>query len=111
MDGPLVLAGDKITLGVNEDGSYIVGPTGIQFLGNEFVVPGTPLAGFTIGSDGLNYTNKGAIGTTDIAVSKEDISSGGFHGVRIVGLVGATSRWSASWPSRTATSLPRSPPG
>ena len=47
-----------------------------------------PLAGFTIGRDGANFTNKGAVGTTDISVTKEDLSSGPFHGVRIVGIVG-----------------------
>lgn len=86
--GALILAGDKITLGIQSDGSFIVGPTGIQFLGNEFVEPGTPLAGFTIGRDGANFTNKGAIGITDIAVTLEDLSMGSFHGVRAVGIVG-----------------------
>ena len=88
VSGPLILSSDKITIGINPDGSYIVGLTGIQFLGNEFVVPGTPLAGFTIGEDGANFTNEGANGTTEIIVSEEDLSSGSFHGVRIVGMVG-----------------------
>src|SRR5262249_59620581 len=41
--GSLILSSSKITLGINSDGSFIddaIG-TGIQFLGNEFVVPGT----------------------------------------------------------------------
>jgi hypothetical protein len=88
VSGTLILSSDKITLGIQSDGSYIVGPTGIQFLGNEFVEEGTPLAGFTIGENGQNFTNKGAIGTTDIPVSLEDLSSGSFHGVRAVGVVG-----------------------
>jgi hypothetical protein len=88
VSGTLILSSDKITLGIQTDGSFIVGPTGIQFLGNEFVQEGTPLAGFTIGENGQNFTNKGAIGTTDIAVSLEDISSGSFHGVRAMGVVG-----------------------
>jgi subtilisin family serine protease len=86
--GGLVLAGSKMTLGIASDGSFITGGAGIQFLGNEFVIPGTPLAGFTIGQDGFNYTNKEAVGSTEIPVSLEDLSSGAFRGVRIVGTVG-----------------------
>src|SRR5262249_55270055 len=67
---------------------FINGGVGIQFLGNEFVVPGTPVAGFTIGAGGVNYTNEGANGTTQISVTEEDLSFGSFRGVRIVGNVG-----------------------
>jgi hypothetical protein len=88
--GDLVLAGSKLTLGINPDGSFITGGTGIQFLGNEFVVPGSPVAGFTIGQAGTNYTNKAALGTTDIGVTLEDLSSGTLRGVRIVGTVGGS---------------------
>src|SRR5262249_19787382 len=35
--GSGTLIGDKITLGLQSDGSFILSPTGIQFLGNEFV--------------------------------------------------------------------------
>src|SRR5262249_17759309 len=56
--------------------------------GNEFIVPGTPLGGFTIARSGANFTNKGAVGTTQIPVSLENLSSGSFRGVRITGTVG-----------------------
>ncbi|HEX5102909.1 MAG TPA: S8 family peptidase, partial [Pirellulaceae bacterium] len=88
VSGGLVLAGSKMTLGIATDGSFITGGAGIQFLGNEFVIPGSPVAGFTIGQNGSNYTNKEALGTTDIPVSLEDLSLGTFRGVRIVGNVG-----------------------
>jgi len=90
--GSLILSGSKITLGINADGSFITAPsgTGIQFLGNEFVAPGSPLATFTIGDAGANFTNAGALGTTQIVVTKEDLSSGAFHGVRIVGTIGGS---------------------
>ena len=45
----------------------INGGVGIQFLGNEFVALGTEVAGFTIGAGGVNYTNEGANGATQIA--------------------------------------------
>lgn len=90
--GSLILTSDKISLGIQSDGSFIVGPTGIQFLGNEFVQPGTPLAGFVIGRDGQNFVNKGAIGVTDVPVALEDLSSGPLHGVRAVGIVGGNLR-------------------
>jgi hypothetical protein len=88
--GSLVLSGAPITLGINPDGSFITSDYahGIEFLSNEFVIPGTPLASFTIAADGVNYTNAGAIGVTNIVVTLEDLSSGTFHGVRIVGEAG-----------------------
>ena len=89
VSGGLLLAGSKMTLGIASDGSFITGGAGIQFLGNEFVIPGTPVAGFTIGQAGSNFTNKEALGYTEIPVSMEDLSSGVFHGVRIVGTVGS----------------------
>jgi hypothetical protein len=87
--GGLVLAGSKMTLGIASDGSFITGGAGIQFLDNEFVIPGSPVAGFTIGQDGVNFTNKEALGYTEIPVTLEDLSSGTFRGVRIVGTVGS----------------------
>lgn len=90
--GAGTLTGDKIKLGIQSDGSFIVGPTGIQFLGNEFVQEGTPLAGFTISRDGLDFTNKGAIGITDIPVTLELLSSGSFQGVKATGIVGGNLR-------------------
>src|SRR5262249_26299691 len=47
-------------------------------------------AGFTIGQGGVNYTNEGANGTTQISVTMEDLSAGSFRGVRIVGTVGGS---------------------
>jgi subtilisin family serine protease len=88
VSGGLLLDSSKLTLGINPDGSFITGSTGIQFLGNEFVVPGSPVAGFTIGQNGSNYTNKGALGTSEISVALEDLSAGALRGVRIVGNVG-----------------------
>jgi hypothetical protein len=88
VSGGLLLAGSKMTLGIASDGSFITGGAGIQFLGNEFVIPGSPVAGFTIGQAGSNFTNKEALGYTEIPVTLEDLSSGDFHGVRIVGTVG-----------------------
>jgi len=88
--GGVILTGAKIIMAINPDGSFITPDisTGIKFLNNEFVTPGVPLAGFTIGEAGVNFTNKGAIGTTQIPVTIQNLSSGGFHGVRIVGTVG-----------------------
>src|SRR4029078_11638841 len=83
---------DKIALGIQSDGSFIVGPTGIQFLGTEFVQEGTPLAGVTIRLDGSNFTNKGSIGITNIPVTLELLSSGAFHGVKATGIVGGNLR-------------------
>src|SRR5207253_4482039 len=37
---------------------------------------------------GSNFTNKGVLGTTEITVTMEDLSSGSFRGVRIVGTAG-----------------------
>src|SRR5262249_40676367 len=47
-----------------------------------------PLGGFTIARGGANFTNKGAIGVTQIPVTLENLSSGSFRGVRITGTVG-----------------------
>jgi hypothetical protein len=90
--GSGTLIGDKITLGIQSDGSFILGPTGIQFLGNEFVQEGSPLAGFTISRDGVNFTNKGAIGISNIPVTLELVSSGNFHGLKATGIVGGNLR-------------------
>jgi hypothetical protein len=90
--GSGTLIGDKITLGLQSDGSFILGPTGIQFLGNEFVQEGSPLAGFTISRDGVNFTNKGALGITNIPVTLELLSSGNFHGIKATGIVGGNLR-------------------
>lgn len=87
------IAGEQIRLGFNPDGSFIrndrnrgVG-AGIEFLGVEFVEPATPLAGFTISFGGVNYTNDRPSGGQAFQVTREDISVGSFHGVRIVGII------------------------
>lgn len=88
--GGLVLTGTKLQLGINADGSFITDDlsAGIQYLGNEFVIPGTPLASFTVASNGTNYTNAAPSGGSAISVTIEDLSSGTLRGARIVGLVG-----------------------
>jgi hypothetical protein len=93
VSGDLILKSPQLTIAINHDGSFIDSnsppKTGIVFAGVEFVTPGTPLAGFTISRNGQNFTNAAAafLGSA-IAVTKEDISSGSFHGVRVVGTVG-----------------------
>src|SRR5690606_3317961 len=54
---PIVLAGDKITLGIATDGSFITNNSavGIQFNGAEFVTPGSPIASFTVAYGGQTY--------------------------------------------------------
>jgi Bacterial pre-peptidase C-terminal domain len=87
--GSLILTGAKVTLGINTDGSFIIGSTGIQFLGTEFVVPGTPVASFTVGYNGNTYTNNLVNGISQIVIaSKENLSLGSRRGVRIVGTAG-----------------------
>jgi hypothetical protein len=93
VSGSLVLSSPTLSIGINADGSFITNDiqTGIVFAGVEFVTPGTPLADFTIGFNGLTFTNGSAAGQgPQITVTKEDISSGTFHGVRIVGTVGGS---------------------
>jgi hypothetical protein len=89
--GNLILSSPQITLGFDSDGSFITSndAVGIQFLGNEFVTFGTPVADFTVAYNGTDYTNAGVLGISQIPVMVQNISSGSFHGVRIDGMVGS----------------------
>jgi Bacterial pre-peptidase C-terminal domain/Bacterial Ig-like domain len=93
--GSTILTGSKITLGFNADGSFITATagTGIRYNGTEFVALGTPVASFTVGYNGLTYTNNAVNGVSQITgITKQDISSGTLKGLRIVGTAGASVR-------------------
>ena len=95
VSGPLVLTGNQIQLGIATDGSFITNnlSTGIRFNGTEFVVPGTPVASFTVSYNGTNYTNNVANGVSQITVTSiQDVSSGNLRGVKITGTAGSALR-------------------
>ncbi len=95
VSGPVVQSGAKITLGFNVDGSFITAPggTGIQYNGVEFVVPGSPVASFTVAYNGLTFTNNGALGFSQITgIVRQDVSSGPLHGLKITGFAGPSVR-------------------
>ncbi len=79
--GNLILSSDKLTLAVNTAGSLIVGGTGLVFDGREFVIWGTPVWNYSFTVNGQIFANGSGLGT----LTREDLSSGSFHGVRIVG--------------------------
>lgn len=90
ISGPVVLSGSKITLGLNTDGSFITGDTGIRYNGTEFVALGTPVASFTVGYNGATYTNNIANDVSQITgITIQNLSSGSLKGVRIVGMAGS----------------------
>ena len=80
-----VLDGTDIQLGINADGSFIGAGVGLEFAGTDFLEPGTPLAGYTVGFNGSNFTNSSPSNGTDFAVTLQDLSAGDFHGVRAEG--------------------------
>ncbi|MBX9580456.1 MAG: S8 family serine peptidase, partial [Gemmataceae bacterium] len=89
VSGGFTLTGDRITLGINPDGSFINGATGIQFDGTEFVVPGSPVSSFSVAVDGSTFTNAGALGITQLTdIQLEDLSSGSLRGMRMTGMAG-----------------------
>lgn len=93
--GKLVLQSPELKVGINNDGSFITDDrdVGIEFAGVEFVEPGAPLAGFTIARDGQNFTNQRPAGeAAQITVTRQDISDGPLHGVRVEGVVGGNLR-------------------
>ena len=54
-----------------------------MFAGEEFVIPGTPLASYTVSRGGQNFTNMAPAtfgGATPFTVTLEDISSGDLRG-------------------------------
>jgi hypothetical protein len=87
------LDGGEIRLGFGPNGSFIGNnrDVGIEFGGVEFVEPDTPLAAFTISYNGLNRTNSRSDGT-QFSVTREDISTDSFKGIRIVATINTTIR-------------------
>lgn len=94
--GTRILTGTKIALGFNTDGSFITstaGGTGIRYNGVEFVIPGVPVASFTVSRDGVNFTNNLANGVSQIAITElKDVSAGSFRGVKVTGIAGGNLR-------------------
>ncbi|WP_270720696.1 tandem-95 repeat protein, partial [Mycolicibacterium sp. BiH015] len=89
--GPLVLSSDKLTVAVNEAGAVIVGGqsgTGLIFDDVEFVKWGVPVWNFTVAYDGQNYYAKEGSNGAFSSITREDISSGTFHGYKMTATVG-----------------------
>ena len=79
--------GTDLKLGINADGSLIVQDKtlGASFLGDEFLVPGTPQASFSLGVNGSSYHNNAPAGSSAIPMTVSDISAGGFLHAQAVG--------------------------
>ena len=57
------------------------------------MVPGSPVASFTVGFNGLTFTNNAAFGVSQITdITRQDISAGTLKGLRIVGTAGGAVR-------------------
>ncbi len=80
--GNIKLLGTNLELGVNADGSLICQDLslGANFLGDEFLLPGTPLASFSLAANGTVYHNSAASGNSSnpIAMTVENLSAGGY---------------------------------
>ena len=85
--GNVKLLGTDLMLGINADGSLIVQDLslGANFLGNEFLVPGSPQASFSLAVEGVSYHNNAPADGTTIPMTVTDISAGGVLHAQAVG--------------------------
>jgi len=84
---PFDVTGTPISIGFAADGS-ITGPTiGARWNGIEFIREGTFVGGFTVGLNGLMFTNSSADGVTSFPVTMQNLSSGSQHIYKITGTV------------------------
>jgi hypothetical protein len=83
--GSVTLMSDKLTMAINPGGSLIVGGTGLVFDGKEFVIWGAPVWNYSITYNGTIFAD----GSGFTSVTREDLSSGSFHGYRFAGTAGS----------------------
>jgi VCBS repeat-containing protein len=85
--GDVTLTGDTITMAISPDGTLLnsSNTVGLVFDGQEFVTWGTPVWNHTVSYDSQNFAN----GSGFSSVTREDISSGTFHGYKITATVGS----------------------
>ena len=85
-----VIGGSTIQLGINNDGSFVGNGVGLVFEGRDFLLPGTPLAGYSVGFNGETFTNRDPTndsGLIGFDVEVQDLSNGLFFGMRAEGAI------------------------
>jgi hypothetical protein len=109
--GNIQLLGTNVQLGVNADGSLIDQnlSLGAKFLGDEFLVPGTPLASFALAANGNVYYNSAACGESSnpIAMTVQNVSTGSVLHAQATGSTGGINVTRDIWfqPSSDAVSF------
>ena len=90
--GNVQLLGSDLKLGINADGSMICQnlSLGANFLGNEYLLPGVPLASFSLAVNGSVFHNAAASGNSSspIAMTVQNLSTANYLHAEATGAAG-----------------------
>ncbi|MCY2987580.1 MAG: Ig-like domain-containing protein, partial [Planctomycetota bacterium] len=97
------LVGSLLTLGINDNGSLLHGPTQAQYRGVEFFYPGTPYHEFSVSADGTRSMNAAGVMAYTIPGATTDVSTGTTLAARFTGTVSGLSLVRDVWFDRTSS--------